>query len=59
MMISTSTPKSSSRPRISTTLPARILRGRRPVGDFYVDDYAFEIGPFGAAGGFFAEHAVD
>ena len=37
---------------------ARILRGRRPVGDLDVDDDAFEIVPFGAAGGFFAQNAI-
>ena len=38
---------------------AGILRGGGPVGDFDVDDYAFEIVPVGVAGGFFAQHAVD
>jgi hypothetical protein len=38
---------------------SRILSGRRPVCDFYVDDYAFEIIPFGAAGSLVTENAVD
>ena len=33
---------------------ARVLRGAGPVGDFYVDDYAFEVGPVVVAGRFFA-----
>ena len=38
---------------------ARILRRARPVGDFHVDDHAFEILPVGVTGGLFADHAVD
>ena len=37
---------------------ARILRGAWPVGDFYVDDYAFQILPVGVAGGLIADYAV-
>jgi hypothetical protein len=36
----------------------RTLRGGRPVGDFYVYDYAFEVRIVGVAGGFFAEDSV-
>src|ERR1017187_3417255 len=32
-------------------LAARVLSGAGPVGDFYVDDYAFEVLPVGMAGG--------
>src|SRR5579872_1996242 len=35
------------------------LSGRGPVGDLYVDDCAFEVGPVIVAGDFVAEHAVD
>ena len=38
---------------------SRILGGRRPVGDFDIHDYAFEIVPFGAPSGFVAQNAVD
>ena len=38
---------------------ARVLRGGGPVGDFNVDDDAFEIIPFRAARGFVSEYAVD
>ncbi len=38
---------------------ARILGGRRPVSDFDIDDYAFEVVPFGAAGGLLAQNAID
>ena len=37
---------------------ARILRGRGPVGDLDIHDYAFEIVPFGAASGFVAKNAI-
>src|SRR5882724_9436465 len=37
---------------------AGILRGAGPVGDFYIDDHAFQVAPAGATGGFFAEDAV-
>ncbi len=40
------------------TRPRGILRGRGPIGDLNIDDNAFEIVPFGAQGGFVAEHAV-
>ena len=39
-------------------LAAGVLRGARPVGDFYVDYDAFEVGPVGTSGGFFAQDAV-
>ncbi len=38
---------------------AGVLGGGGPVGDFDVDDYAFEIVPVGAARGFVAEDSVD
>ena len=38
--------------------PARILRGRRPVGDFDIDHDIFKVAPVGARGGFFAENAM-
>ena len=37
---------------------ARLLRGAWPVGDFYVDDYAFQILPVGVDRGFFADDAI-
>ena len=37
---------------------AGTLGGGGPVGDFHVDDYAFQIVPVGAARGFVAEDAV-
>ena len=36
------------------TRPRGFLRGARPVGDFYIDDYAIEILPVGVDRGFFA-----
>ncbi len=39
-------------------LTAGILGGARPVGDFDVDHDVFEIVPVGAAGSFFAQHAM-
>ena len=57
-MISTSTPKSSSLPRISIDAPARVLRRRRQVGDFDIDDQALEILPIRFASDFFANHPM-
>src|SRR5882757_6419889 len=37
---------------------AGILRWAGPVSDFYVYDHAFQVVPFGAPGGLFAEDAV-
>ena len=37
----------------------RILRGAGPVGDFHVDDYAFEILPVGVDCGFVAYDSVE
>ncbi len=41
------------------TLPRGVWRGGGPVGDFYVDDYAFEICVVLVAGGFVAQDAID
>src|SRR5581483_8089756 len=38
--------------------PARVLGGRRPVGDLDIDDDVLEVCPVSVAGGFGAEDAV-